>query len=47
MTNSIALGLAVAVVAALAADVFLNDAQASIFMGKEMLLLIEYLAFWR
>ncbi len=47
MTNSIALGLAVAVVGALAADVFLNDARASVFMGKEMLLLIEYLAFWR
>lgn len=47
MTNSIALGLGLALVAGILADVLLNDSNALVFLGKELFDLIEYLAFWR
>lgn len=47
MTNSIALGLGIALVVAILADITLNGSDALVFLGKELFRLIEYLAFWR
>lgn len=47
MTNSIALVLGITVVGGIAADLLLNSGDALVFLGKELFLLIEYLAFWR
>ncbi len=47
MTNSIAIGIAILVIGALALDAYANDWAASMFVGRKGLALIEYLAFWR
>lgn len=47
MTNKIALFLGITLLAGILADVVLNSGDALVFLGKELFLLIEYLAFWR
>ena len=47
MTNTIAFWLAALILAALAVDVFVFGTEHLIFLGKKLLALIEWLAFWR
>jgi hypothetical protein len=47
MTNTIALYLGLVILAALGLDIFLNQAQALVFLAHRLLGLIEYVAFWR
>ncbi|MEZ5779359.1 MAG: hypothetical protein R3E44_13445 [Paracoccaceae bacterium] len=47
MTNRIALALVLLIALLIAADYFLNDLMASIFLGRKFAELLEYLAFWR
>ena len=47
MTNSIAVGLAVLILGAIAYDAIWLDWSASLFLGRKGMQLIEYLAFWR
>lgn len=47
MTNSIAIGLGLLILSALAVDVYLYGADHLIFLGKKLTELIEWLAFWR
>lgn len=47
MTNTLALILAFAVIGAVATDVVVYDSENLLFLGKKMMELIEYLAFWR
>ena len=47
MTNSIAIGLAGIVVLSLLADGLANDWQASIFLAKKTIDLIDWVEFWR
>jgi len=47
MTNRIAIGLGLVLIAAFASDFMLNDGAASLFLGKKLADLTEYIAFWR
>ncbi|VVT23091.1 Thiamine biosynthesis protein ThiC [Roseovarius sp. EC-HK134] len=47
MTNTIAIGLGGIVLVAIGADVILNDSQSTLFLGRKLIDLIEYVAFWR
>ncbi|MFU8779017.1 MAG: hypothetical protein ACNA7M_15350 [Roseovarius sp.] len=47
MTNTFAIGLGGIILLALGADFVLNESQATLFLGRKLLDLIEYLAFWR
>lgn len=47
MTNRLAVLLGLAVIAAIALDIFKYDAENLLFLSKKMLGLIEWLAFWR
>ncbi|CTQ34221.1 hypothetical protein [Jannaschia rubra] len=47
MTNSVAALLAVLIVVLIGADWALNDADALTFLGRKLVELIEYMAFWR
>jgi hypothetical protein len=47
MTNSIAIGLVVLILAALGADLYANDGAASLFLARKGVGLIEWMAFWR
>ncbi|SFN70470.1 hypothetical protein SAMN04487859_10797 [Roseovarius lutimaris] len=47
MTNKIALILGAIIVAALIADQVIHDGQGAVFLGRKLVLLIEYVAFWR
>ena len=47
MTNRIALGLGLLIAAALAVDARLNGAQATLFLARKLLDLVEWMAFWR
>ncbi|MEM6306240.1 MAG: hypothetical protein AAF744_16100 [Pseudomonadota bacterium] len=47
MTNRIALFLGFFLILAVAADVMLFGTEHLIFLGKKLLELIEWLAFWR
>ncbi|MCC5975175.1 MAG: hypothetical protein JJT81_14135 [Rubellimicrobium sp.] len=47
MTNSVAIGLLVFLLGALAADWMLNDLQGALMLARRGLDLIEFLAFWR
>jgi len=47
MTNRIALALALKIFILLSADYLLNDGQASLFLGKKFLTLVDYMKFWR
>lgn len=47
MTNRIALVLACLIFAAICGDVAFNSGTASIFLMKKLVILIEYVEFWR
>jgi hypothetical protein len=47
VTNSIALGLGVALLAAVAGDLALNDGAVLLFLARRLAVLIEWMAFWR
>jgi len=47
MTNALALVLAILIVALVAADTIWNDHQASLFLARRAIDLIQQLAFWR
>jgi len=47
MTNSIAIGLAAIILLCLATDAVANDWQASIFLAKKTIDLIDWVEFWR
>ncbi len=47
MTNKIAAFLALLIIAGLSWDYFYNDMQASFFLARKVVDLIEWLAFWR
>ena len=47
MTNSLALGLGAIIFAALALDYTLFDWSNTVFLGRKLIELIEWLAFWR
>lgn len=47
MTNRIAITLFLLILAAAAADLWLGDGAALLFLTKKLADLIEYLAFWR
>jgi hypothetical protein len=47
MTNGMAAVLALLLAGLVAADVFLNDTSALLFLARKALDLIEWLAFWR
>jgi hypothetical protein len=47
MTNTIALYLGIVILAALGLDIFLNDAEALMFLVRKLIGFIEYVAFWR
>ncbi|MEM9551078.1 MAG: hypothetical protein AAGA05_07885 [Pseudomonadota bacterium] len=47
MTNTIAIGLGVLILAGLAVDVAIFGNEHLIFMAKKLDALIEWLAFWR
>lgn len=47
MTNTIAIGLALIVISFFTIDFFFFGGTMPVFLGQKMLLLTEYLAFWR
>lgn len=47
MTNTLAIGLGGIILVALGADFILNDGQSTVFLGRKLIDLIEYVAFWR
>ncbi|MGI3210794.1 hypothetical protein ACROSR_06705 [Roseovarius tibetensis] len=47
MTNRIAIILAIVLMALLGGDWLYNDSAAVIFLGRKLIVLIEYIAFWR
>ncbi|WP_176715465.1 hypothetical protein [Thioclava sp. SK-1] len=47
MSNSIALGLAALIVAAILADCLLNSGGATLFLARKTADLVDYLKFWR
>ena len=47
MTNKIALGLGLLILAAVALDLILAGSDHMIFLGKKLFELIEWIAFWR
>ena len=47
MSNTVALGLAAVIGAALALDALLLDSAGLVFAGRTLVSLIETLAFWR
>lgn len=47
MTNRIALFLALVILAAIVADVVLNQAEASLFLARKLVVLIDWVMFWR
>ena len=47
MTNKIALGLAIVILAIFAVDYFLFAGTLPLFLSRKLLVLTEYLAFWR
>ena len=47
MTNTLAISLGGIILLALGADAVLNDSAATLFLGRKLIDLIEYLAFWR
>lgn len=47
LTNRLALILGLLIAAALAADNFLNDGNALLFLLRKFLDMVEWLAFWR
>jgi len=47
MTNKIALGLALAILALFVVDQYAFGGILPVFLGKKIVILTEYLAFWR
>lgn len=47
MTNAIAIGLGLLIVSALGLDILANDGEASLFLARKGLELIDLIAFWR
>jgi len=47
MTNKIALALGLLVVALFAADAFAGEGELSVFLGKKLFELLDWIAFWR
>lgn len=47
MTNKIALGLGLTLLALIGVDLFFYGPQNLVFLGKKLFELIEWLAFWR
>ena len=47
MNTATSLGLGFVILAFAGADYLFNDATALTFLGREMLNLVEYVAFWR
>lgn len=47
MTNTLSLILAAILIAWISFDVFANDSENLLFLGKKLFDLIEWLAFWR
>ena len=47
MTNTIAVALGGTIVVFFGLDYALNDSDAAVFLGRKMLELIEWVAFWR
>ncbi|WP_460273221.1 hypothetical protein [Celeribacter sp. ULVN23_4] len=47
MTNKIALGLAIVILIALGLDLGLNGGAGALFLAREWLRLIHWVAFWR
>ncbi|MCA0044557.1 glyceraldehyde-3-phosphate dehydrogenase [Celeribacter litoreus] len=47
MTNQIALGLAIVILIVLGLDFGLNEGDGTVFMFRELLDLIDLIAFWR
>ncbi len=47
MTNKIALGLAIFILAVFAIDYFMFEGALPVFLARKLLVLTEYLAFWR
>lgn len=47
MTNIIAIWLGVIILGFLALDYFVLDWDSPLFLGRKLLELVEYLAFWR
>ncbi|MGR3467685.1 MAG: glyceraldehyde-3-phosphate dehydrogenase [Shimia sp.] len=47
MTNRLAIIFAVLIIGAILADVILNGSEASLFLLRKMMDLIDWMAFWR
>ncbi|SDY27094.1 hypothetical protein [Citreimonas salinaria] len=47
MTTRLALILGAVVLAAIAADLVLSDGRALLFLARKLLVLIDWMAFWR
>lgn len=47
MTNTLALFLGFAIIAAIGLDIFLFDAANLLFLARKMFVLLDWLAFWR
>ncbi|MGR3495311.1 hypothetical protein [Citreimonas sp.] len=47
MTNRLALILGALVLAAIGADIALQDGRALLFLARKLLVLIDWMAFWR
>ncbi|WP_376872264.1 hypothetical protein [Albirhodobacter sp. R86504] len=47
MTDKIAIGLAAVIIGCVALDALINDWGATAFTAKEILGLVQYIAFWR
>lgn len=47
MTDRIALGLGIVIIAAIAADLFANGGEVLLFLARKGFDFVEYLSFWR
>ncbi|WP_167646037.1 hypothetical protein [Mameliella alba] len=47
MTNRLAILLGLAVIAAIGADLQLNNGDNLLFLGRKLFVLLDWLAFWR
>lgn len=47
MTNRIALGLALLIIAAIGADFALSGGSASLFLARKFLVILDWAMFWR
>ncbi|MGH1412135.1 MAG: hypothetical protein ACRBB0_01495 [Pelagimonas sp.] len=47
MTNQLAIIIGLALVGAVAADVFLADGMSTLFLARKLFVLLDWVAFWR